>query len=263
MRKYNRNSKSSLQEIELLQSYNSSKLKFLHHYFAKIVANSERSIKIWYPMSKPIQNASLPRLFKSCLNFFQAGISPIVSTVYYLPYALCLKAVEVEGSGPYLNFITYTLCTEQKLYLTSAKASPGSVYLLFCDSDLKIKTTPNWRTKLFSVKSTQILQLLWHLTRKSNCSSTLSVVFVFLFSGWNLDRVLLNWKSIKTKKGHKNGFVRGRTGHDKAYDLIRLYGDFWIFSLSSYDISCVSHFGMFAIFHSCEKRKIILRALCK
>ena len=143
MRKYNRNSKSSLQEIELLQSYNSSKLKFLHHYFAKIVANSERSIKIWYPMSKPIQNASLPRLFKSCLNFFQAGISPIVSTVYYLPYALCLKAVEVEGSGPYLNFITYTLCTEQKLYLTSAKASPGSVYLLFCDSDLKIKTTPN------------------------------------------------------------------------------------------------------------------------
>ena len=76
-------------------------------------------------------------------EFFQAGISPIVSTVYYLPYALCLKAVGVEGSGPHLNFITYTLCTEQKLYLTSAKASPGSVYLLFCDSDLKIKTTPN------------------------------------------------------------------------------------------------------------------------
>ena len=116
--------------------------------------------------------------------------------------ALCfvLKSSWREGSGPYLIFITYTLCTEQKLYLTSAKASPGSVYLLFCDSDLKIKTTPNWRTKLFSVKSTQILQLLWHLTRKSNCTSTLSVVFVFLFSGWNLDRVLLNWKSIKTKK---------------------------------------------------------------
>ena len=115
----------------------------------KLFVNSERSIEIWYPMSKPIQNASLPRLFKCCLNFFQAGISPIVSTVYYLPYALCLKAVGVEGSGPYLKFITYTLCTEQKLYLTSAKASPGSVYLLFCDSDLKIKTTPNWRTKLF------------------------------------------------------------------------------------------------------------------
>ena len=146
-KKYKRKCKSSFQEIELLQSYNLSKLKFLHH--SKLFVNSERSIEIWYPMSKPIQNASLPRLFKCCLNFFQAGISPIVSTVYYLPYALCLKAVGVEGSGPYLKFITYTLCTEQKLYLTSAKASPGSVYLLFCDSDLKIKTTPNWRTKLF------------------------------------------------------------------------------------------------------------------
>ena len=138
MRKFNRKCKSSLQEIELLQSYISSKLKFLHHSnFAKIVANSERTIKIWYPMSKPIQNASLPRLFKSCLNFFQAGISPIVSTVYYLPYALCLKAVGGRAVAlTYLSFITYTLCREKKLYLTSAKASPGLVYFLFCDSDL-------------------------------------------------------------------------------------------------------------------------------
>ena len=55
MKKYKRKCKSSLQEIELLLSYNSSKLKFLHHSnFAKIVANSERSIKNWHHISKPI-----------------------------------------------------------------------------------------------------------------------------------------------------------------------------------------------------------------